>query len=1024
MQAKGLVKFFGIALVLVCLYQLSFTFFANRVEGQAQSYAEDKVAAVSDPVEQAKQLSEQKRRYLDSVSTEQVVNLGVTSFTYKELKERQLNLGLDLQGGMSVVLQVSLQELIQSMSNESQDPTFLAALKRANELQRNSQEDYVTLFGQAFEAEQADGRLAAIFATPEYGDRINFQSSNEDVLKVIKEEADGAVSRTFEILRARIDKFGVAQPNINLQPSTGRIVVELPGVDDPERVRKLLQATAKLEFWEMYENSNEFSRMLTDADKAVKESLDIESGTTDTAPTPDEADVAEVDSTATDAADSENDEVNLLGDGGEEGDTTQTDLAKSNPLFSVLQPSPNAGPVVGYVNGADTATLNKYLKIPDVKTAFPPNLKLLLDAKAIADEENPNVFPVYAIKSRFNDFKAPMEGDVITDARQDIDYNQQVVVSMTMNSEGASMWKKLTRENIQKPVAIVLDDKVYSAPIVQAEIGGGQSQITGQFDVTEAQDLANILKAGKLPAPARIVEEAVVGPTLGKKSVSAGLWSLIAGVILVLLFMVFYYNTGGVVANIALLLNLFLVVGVLAAFGAALTLPGMAGIVLTIGMAVDANVIIFERIREELAKGSGFKKAIADGYSKSYSAIIDANVTTLITAVILFYFGLGPVLGFATVLIIGIFSSLFTAVLITRLLIDWWLGKGKSLSYATGLTKNAFKNLNIDFVNRRKVFYMISGAILLVGLLSIFTRGWQQGVDFKGGYNYVIQFPQNVSTSEIRNATKGEAILGAEPMVRTYGSGDQVKLTTSYLIDSTDPKAGDMVTGKLYEGLKEIAGNPSYEDFIAKNILSSQKVGPTIADDIKRGAFWATIFALLGIFLYILARFRRWQFGLAAVLTIAHDTLFLLSIFSLFEGILPFSLEIDQNFIAALLTVIGYSINDTVVVFDRIREYLNLYPKKDEKLVINEAINSTLSRTIITSLTTLLVVFILFIFGGEVIRGFAFALLIGIIVGTYSSICVATPLVVDLSEQAAKRQKAKTPPSKGGKKGKRQKQKV
>ncbi len=1041
MQAKGLVKFFGIALVLVCLIQLSFTFIAKKVEGDAKDYALAEMGTSEVPTEQAplEQYRILRRQYLDSMSTEQVYP--IWNFTYKDVKERELNLGLDLQGGMSVVLQVSLEELVRAMANNSTNATFTQAIAEAKEKMKSDNRGFVTLFGESFENIDGNARLASIFSTVENQGIIGPNDSNEAVLAAIQKEADDAVNRTFEILRARIDKFGVTQPNINLLAATNRIVVELPGVDDPERVRKLLQTTAQLEFWETFALDQDLANRFAEADRIVKERLDLGNGNSttqtkvDTESDEEDADsdvenvveeVAEdIEEAATDAAEDVAEAVEDATDGEDENtllanadndSTDQTsllpeegDASTQNPFLSLIQFGRQGSAILGYVDGNDTSKLFEYLKIPEVRTAFPENFKLLVGAKAAGIEENPNLFEFYGIKSRYgNNFKAPMEGDVITDARQDNDYQQQIVVSMDMNAEGAKKWKQLTRENLQKSVAIVLDNQVYSAPVVQAEIGGGRSQITGNFDVTEAQDLANVLKAGKLPAKARIVEEAIVGPSLGQRSINASLTSLIVGMVLVLIFMIFYYGSSGVVANLALVANLFFVIGILASLGATLTLPGMAGIVLTIGMAVDANVIIFERIREELARGSGLRKAIHDGYTKSYSAIIDANLTTLITAAILYYFGLGPVLGFATVLIIGIFSSLFTAILLTRLIIDWWLAKGKEVNYSTKLTEGMFKNLDIDFVNRRKITYILSGVLIVIGLISFTFKGFELGVDFKGGWTYVVDLKQDVTNEQVKSAL--DAPLEEESiLVRDYDTNTQKKITTSYLIGSDDEQAGGMVEQKLFEGLQSITGATSLEDFQSNYIQSSQKVGPTIADDITRGAYYATIFALLGIFLYIVVRFRRWQFGLAAVLTIIHDTLILLTLFSIFPGILPFSMEIDQNFIAALLTVIGYSINDTVVVFDRIREYLQLRPKDDEKRVINDAINSTLSRTIITSLTTLLVVLILFIFGGEVIQGFAFALLVGIIVGTYSSIFVATPLVVDLSEYMAKRKAAQMP---------------
>ena len=1008
MQAKGLVKFFGIALALVCLFQLSFTFVANRVTDNAEAYAETQTASQKGLSEeqQTSEFRKARRRYLDSISTESVYPL--LGYDYNYVKERKLNLGLDLQGGMSVVLQVTLDDVLRSLAGiNSEGATFKQALTRAKELQKENSADLVTLFGQAYKEQNPSKKLADVFATSANQGSVSFDTSDEDVLAFVREKADGAVNQTFKIIRTRIDKFGVTQPNVSLQPSTGRIVVELPGVDDPDRVRQLLQATAKLGFWEVYENSPEFGGILVAANDAVKKKLGIEDLKKEDASSTDEAatdETAANDSTDVAENDTTDKEVDLLkGSTADTDSLSQDELRRQNPLLSIFGQAQTAGPVVGYINAIDTAKFNEYMKMPEVKAEFPEDIKLLLAAKPFESEEGgANIYPVYAIQSRFGStFKAPLEGDAITSAKYDYDFNQNLVISMNMNQEGAAKWRKLTGANIGKSVAIVLDDLVYSAPTVQQEISGGSSQITGQFDLNEAEDLANILEAGKLPAPARIIEEAVVGPSLGEKSIKAGLMSLFVGMLLVLGFMIFYYSSAGIVANIALLLNLFFVIGVLTSMGAVLTLPGMAGIVLTIGMAVDANVIIFERIREELAAGSGIKKAIADGYSKSYSAIIDANVTTLITAAILFYFGLGPVLGFATVLMIGIFSSLFTAILITRLIIEWWMGKGNEMKYFTNLSEGAFKGTVIDFISKRKMAYVVGGAVIAIGIASIIFKGFDYGVDFEGGRTYVVDFKQPVSSSDVTETlTK---VFEGKPLVRTYGGANQVKITTDEMIDSDNPEADTQVMKKLHQGLQGMLSGVSYEDFSKDNLMSSQKVGPTIADDIRSGAWKATVLALLGIFLYIAVRFRKWQYGLAAVVTIIHDTLILLTIFSVFSGILPFSLEIDQTFIAALLTVIGYSINDTVVVFDRIREYLALNPKRNQNDVINAAINSTLSRTVVTSLTTLIVVLILFVFGGEVIRGMSFALLIGILVGTYSSIFVATPIVVDLTQAEANR---------------------
>ncbi|MGB0838793.1 MAG: protein translocase subunit SecDF [Chitinophagales bacterium] len=1026
MQAKGLVRFFGIALVLVCLYQLSFTFFTSMVNGRADDYAADKVDAqnITDVEERDFRFAKERKNYLDSVSNEPVVPL--LGYTYNQVKERQLNLGLDLQGGMSVVLQITLDELIRSMALDQDDQVLNDALAKAKELQKDSQDDFVTLFGRAVKEVDPSATLGSIFASADRDD-INFNSTDDEVLTIIRTEADQAIERTFNIIRTRIDKFGVTQPNINLQPATGRIIVELPGADDPEGVRNILQATAKLEFWETYENNQDFGRWFQEANEIVKAKEGIEADSEADATSTNDSTAAETiaDAAATDSASADSSDISLLDGAEAEGDSLSVDQFRAqNPFYAVFQQAPNVGPVIGYVAKTDREDLQRYLEMEDVQAVFPDDMKFLLESKSVETDEGNEIYPIYAMRSsgRGGEMTPSLDGGVITDASQDIDINQKVIVNMRMNSEGASDWAKITRDNLQKSVAIVLDDVVYTAPTIQSEIRGGSSQITGNFTIAEAQNLANIIKSGKLPAPARIVEEAVVGPSLGKESIRNGLLSLLAGIILVLLFMIFYYNSGGIIANIALLLNLFFVIGVLASLGATLTLPGMAGIVLTIGMAVDANVIIFERIREELAKGVGVKKAIIDGYTKSYSAIIDANLTTLITAAVLYYFGLGPVLGFATVLMIGIFSSLFTAILITRLITDWRLGKGKDIKYDTAFSANRFKNLNIDFISLRRMSYMATVVLIVLGLASFLFKGFELGVDFKGGRTYVVEFNDSVDPGEITGTLKGTF---DDVLVRTYGASNQVKIGTSHQIDSDDPETDNEVVQMLHKGLSPMLGGVSFDDFQANNLQSSQKVGPTIADDIKSGAVYATIFALLGIFLYILARFRKKEYGFAAVLTIAHDTFFLLAIFSLLSGFLPFSLEINQNFIAALLTVIGYSINDTVVVFDRIREYVQLNPKRDRKEVVNEAVNSTLSRTLITSLTTLIVVLILFIFGGEVIRGFSFALLLGIIVGTYSSIFIATPIMVDLSnyfdERKAKKQPAVAPAT-SGRKGRKKKQ--
>jgi SecD/SecF fusion protein len=1034
MQGRGLIITFVTALIAVCAYQLLFTFAAYRVENRADEYANVHVLgggseiAVPDglnPTAKAayldsvgKELRSMKNRYLDSISNETALNIYVAEFNYSQVKERQISLGLDLQGGMSVVLQVSLEELIKAMANNSQDPTFLKALENAKKSQTNTQENFVILFGKEFQKLDPGAKLAAIFATPENKDKINFNSTNEQVLAVIKSEADGAVDRTFNIIRSRIDEFGVTQPNINLQEATGRIIVELPGVDNAERARKLLQATAQLEFWEVWDNREVFNYFVNANDVLVTVlAVTGDSTTVDSLATDSNGLDALTETTSTEtidtnaAADEDSTGLNALLDGDSTA-TAQSDslddaeILKKFPLFSngsILKPATGQdengqynileGPIVGYAFSQDRAKVTEYLALEKVRAVFPKNIKFLWGSQPLGTSGN--LYGLYAIKTRPNDDKAPLEGDAIIDARQDIDQNGKPDVDMSMNTEGAKTWKRLTKENIGKSIAVVLDDVVYTAPVVQGEISGGRSQITGNFTMKEAKDLANIIKAGKLPAPAQIVEEEVVGPSLGKESIKAGTFSLILGIAIVILFMIFYYTGGGIVTTFSLLLNMFFIMGVLASFQASLTLPGMAGIVLTIGMAVDANVIIFERIREELARGKGLRLAISDGFSNSYSAIVDSNITSLITGFILLVIGLGPVKGFATVFVIGLFSSFITAVLCSQIFFEWFVKGDRKIAFGSQFTINLFNNFHFQFMEKRKIAYAISLAVTLAGVASIAFRGFDLGVDFKGGRTYVVRFDQPVNTVDITAELAKE--YGIAPLVRTYGGTNQVKITTAYEIDSDDPTIDSLVEAKLYNGIGKFYNNaPDFDDFRNNYRLSSVKVGPTVADDIMTSSFWASLLSVIGIFIYLAIRFRRWEFGVGAIVATAHDVLVILSIFSIFKGLLPFSTEIDQAFIAAVLTIIGYSVNDTVIVFDRIREYLNLHPTKSLNDNVNGAINTTLSRTTMTSFTTLLVVIVLFIFGGEVIRGFSFALLVGIVVGTYSSIFIASPVVVDL----------------------------
>ena len=1034
----------AILLALVSVYQLSFTFIARNVESKAETFAQ------GDPVAE--------RAYLDSVWGETVYNfLWLRDFTYKDCKEREINLGLDLKGGMNVTLEVSVVDVIKSLSGYSNDSVFVAALDRAKILQRETQEDFVSLFGRAFAEIDPNAQLATIFATRELKDKIVYSSTNDEVLKVIREETENAIDVSFNVLRSRIDKFGVTQPNIQRLETSGRILVELPGVKEPERVRNLLQGTASLEFWGTYKLPEVYQSLL-DANNKIKEIEDAASGT-------------EVDSTAVDSEeqvveDLESDDLALLNEEADDStdaspslleelesdslsqDSTsfdETQWRKDYPLFAVLQPSSNQDELidratVGYSHKKDTGKVNYYLNLPQVKTLFPRDLKFYWTFKPVDEAEN--FFQLVAIKATGRDGRAPLTGDVITNARAE--FGQQgsnAEVSMSMSVEGAKIWARITKENLNREVAIVLDGYVYSYPTVNSEIKNGNSQITGQFTIQEAQDLANVLKSGKLPAPARIIEEAIVGPSLGLEAIQSGLWSFMIAFVLVLLYMIFYYNRAGLVANVALITNIFFIMGVLASLGAVLTLPGIAGIILTIGMSVDANVLIYERIREELSVGKGIRLAVKDGYLNAYSAIIDANITTLLTAIILVYFGQGPIQGFATTLIIGILTSLFTAIFITRLIFIRLLDNETKVTFSTKLTHNAFQNLGVKFLEKRKVFYVVSAIVVLLGVGSLFTRGLNYGVDFKGGRTYVVRFENSLSSTDVQEALK--LSFDQAPEVKVFGSDNQMKITSKYLVDynsiddtdldiqafydelneyagnvsyekfqdmikRTEFDADDVVEMKLYRGLKHLLGDISYEDFISdkedKTIgrMSSQKVGPTIADDIKKSAVWSILFSLVIIFLYILFRFRYWQFGLGAIVALVHDAAIVLGIFSMFYGILPFSLEIDQAFIAAILTVVGYSINDTVVVFDRIRERVKLHPKRDREFVYNNALNSTISRTFSTSLSTFVVLLAIFILGGETIRGFVFALMIGVVVGTYSSLFIATPVAYDTIKRGEK----------------------
>ncbi len=979
MKSKGAVKFFAVALVLVSIFQLSFTWKTWQVEQDAKAFANGNEAM--------------ERSYLDSVSRMPVYNfLGLKKFTYLQCKERELNLGLDLQGGMNVTLEVSLADLLRELSNKNQDAKFNEAVNTAREKMKGSTKDYVTLFAETYKEIAPEGRLSAIFSNPSNRDKVKITSTNEEVIAYIREEANQAIDRSFQILRARIDKFGVTQPNIQKLEGSGRILVELPGVDNPARVRKLLQGSAKLEFYETFDNPEAFKHLNTANDvlkkaSSLKTTVAADTTAKDTASSALSGLAANTNTAVADTAKKDT--------AAAKAQQTFEEFAKENPLFAYLRPYADdqgqlmtKGSSCGTAMVKDTAKINALLNAPEVKMALPSNIRFAWEYKGFGENEEGVI--LHALKTG-RDGSASLTGDKVTDARRDINQvNGQVEVTMNMSADGAKIWKNLTRNNVGHSIAIVLDDVVYSSPNVQNEIPNGRSSITGSYTSEEAGDLANILKSGKLPAPTRIVEEAVVGPTLGAEAISSGLWSMIIATLIILAFMVIYYNNSGWVADAAVILNVFFIIGVLASLGAALTLPGIAGIVLTIGMAVDANVLINERVKDELQNARSLKNAITDGYQNAASSIIDGNLTTLLAGVVLYTFGTGPVQGFAITLIIGIITSMFTAVLLTRVVTEWQLDKGHVIKYSRAFSEKAFQNFNFDFIKNRGKFYIISGVIIGFGIFSMATKGFTWGVDFKGGWSYIIQTDKSVGNEEIRNGLI--ASFGGAPEVKTVGGENKYKVTTTYLIDDQSENAAELVQTKMDEGFKSM--NLGYK------VLSSSKVGPTIANDIKNASIIAGIIALFGIGLYVLIRFRKWQYALGATIALAHDVLMMLSFYSIFDGILPFTMEVDQNFIAAVLTIIGFSINDTVVVFDRIREYLGTHHHETNKgWVINNALNKTLNRTVITSLTVFMVALVLFIFGGEVIKGFTFALLVGIFFGTYSSIGIATPIVVDFDKK-------------------------
>jgi SecD/SecF fusion protein len=1037
MQNKGAIKIFAILLGLACIFYLSFTWVTRSVESEANEYAENyansartrKAAKEFSKGNTSRELSYVDsikdyvaERYLDSMKKQTVYDILIAEYTYEECKKNEINLGLDLRGGMNVTLEVSVMDIIKNLTNNSADPAFNTALKETQKnLGVNNNDDFITLFEKTYRRIAPNGRLAPLFQTIENKSKITYNSTNEEVIRFVRERVDEAIANAEKTFRSRIDRFGVTQPNIQKLEASGRILVELPGVKDKARVRELLQGTANLEFWETYENG-EIAPLMDKANAVISRHLHgDETAKKDTTAVNDSTavnkSVAVSDSTKKDTTAVATASINPQ-------DTAIKGFQKRVPLYAFHQNVLPLVPLKGrvtldekgnpktYAEGAsigiatskaDTAKVNYYLRIARSKNVFPSKLKFMWGAKEVEQKNEDgkvvgSYFELFAIKQTDSKGKAALSGDIITDARKDYDQRQGGVplISMTMNSEAAQKWKTITAANKGKCVAVVMDNMVYSAPRVNSEISGGQSQITGNFTDTEADALAAILSAGKLPAPAHIVEESIVGPSLGQEAIDSGLMSFVIALLVILLFMVMYYNKAGLVANVALIANMFFIMGILTSLGAVLTLPGIAGIVLTIGLAVDANILIFERVREELALGKSTSQSIKEGFRHAMSSIIDSNVTLAILAVILYVFGSGPVQGFATTLFIGICTSLFSAILITRVIFEWMLERKMEIPFDTKATRNAFKNIHIDFVGKRKIYYALSTLIIILGVVFYFKNGGLNlGVDFKGGRTYQVRFEKDINTDEIKKAL-APVFEGAALDVKTIGGANQAKITTTYRVSDNDPNADQEVEDKLIKGLSAFGAT-------SENIVQQQKVGPTIATDIVYGAYGAILFSCLMMFLYIVVRFRKWQYGLGSVVALFHDVLIVLSCYTICDGLLP--LEIGQDFIAAILTVMGYTMTETVVVFDRIRERLRDSNRGDvygeeRNVLINYALNSTLSRTILTSLTVFFVLIVIFIFGGESIRGFIFALLIGRVIGTYSSLCISTPIVVDFDKKA------------------------
>ncbi|EAQ40780.1 protein translocase subunit SecDF [Polaribacter sp. MED152] len=989
MQNKGLIKLFAILFGLVSLYQLSFTFLANKVEDDAVEYSNER-GANSDARAKAKF----ERTYLDSVASKEIIDLGIAQYTYNDVKDKEMNLGLDLKGGINAILQVSVKEVLKSLSNDSKNVAFNTALENADERQKESNLNYLDLFFEEFQKVAGDTKLSdpSIFGTKALSEKISFDEANITVRETLQEEINSSIGTAFEVLRSRIDKFGVTQPNIQRIGNSGRIQIELPGAKDIERVTKLITSKAELQFWGVYTNA-EIQNFFFAANSKVAEMLKDDSVLEQ-----------EQDSAKQDDID------DLLG---EEADSTKVQKSLFTYLYpNVAQSQQQLSSVVASARVLDTAMVNDLLSKKEVRALLPNEIKyakFLWDYKAVEGADGAEIISLYAIKGNRND-KPTIEGDVILDAAQVFDQLNKPEVSMTMNSSGTKQWAKMTADNVGNFVAVVLDDYVYTAPSVNQVISGGRTSISGgSMTVAEAEDISTVLKAGKLPATARIIQIEVVGPSLGQEAIDASFLSFGLAIILVLLWMILYYGKAGAFANVALIVNILFIFGVLASFNAVLTLPGIAGIILTIGMSVDANVIIFERIKEGLFKKKGLKQSVEEGFSikGALSAIIDANITTLLTGIILYVFGTGPIKGFALTLMIGIATSLFTAVFITRLLIDSSVNKGSNLTFNTSFSKGWFQNINVEFLKKRKIAYIISGTIIIGGLISIFSIGLKQGVDFKGGRSYVVRFDQDMNATEVAGTLKDA--FGSAPEVKTYGQANQLKITTVYKIEEEGTEVDEEVQNTLFTGLKPYLGDTTYENFKpgfekqGAGVMSFMKVEPTIADDIKTSALYAVFGSLIVVFLYILLRFRKVSFSLGAVIAVFHDVLIVLGVFSITYSFMPFDMEIGQSFIAAILTVVGYSLNDTVVIFDRIREFAGSYPNWKYSKVVDSALSSTLGRTINTSLTTLLVMLAIFLFGGDSIKGFMFALIVGVVVGTYSSLFVATPIMYDSSKKELKK---------------------